>query len=1401
MTGEKYSHYFDINPEYFPVVNERVMNENPDLWKTYYPHETFVNLLWDTWKVLQRMEKKSIWVEGAYGTGKSHAVLTLKKLLDASREDTKEYFKKFRLENDLYNKLEAAKRDGIILTVHRYGSSSIRGDQNLIFAIQESIEEALGEKGIENKGRSAMKGAVLEWLKNPQNKNYFNEIITTDYYDIFNGDNADDVINKLEEYSGDALAETMDKVSIVAGERGIKAFSMDIPGLIEWIKDVIKANNLKAIVFIWDEFTEFFQNNSRGLTGFQNLAEISGTDPFYFVIVTHKSAGLFAETDNDSEKILDRFVKPRCELRLPENIAFQLMGSALEKKDDETIKAEWTDIIDDLYDRTRESREIVKNSMNIKDSEMRGILPLHPYAAELLKQISTAFESNQRSMFDFIKSDKGDKIKGFQWYIENYGPYDENPLLTIDMLWDFFYESGRESLSPEIRMILDTYRQAGNEKLSEDEKRVLKTALLLQAISQNAGDNIELFKTNEKNIKYAFEGSDLENRAVNIADRLVAKNILYKRNTGDGQVQYVALTNARDLKTIEEIKTRIRQEATTSKLIVDGELRDAFSFGGALYLRYKLEFVSDRNFDRTAKRLRGEKYKYENQIIAVVSFAKNEKEYASLESKIKNAVKDESLDFVFIDASSTPLGNAEFEKYVDYSANQQYFRQKDRGTSSQYGKNALDVLKAWRDRISNGSFRVYTSGRPDGYLAPNTNRLTEYLKTIDKERFPLCLEGEYNVTDVMYAKTAFKQGAKCGINETVQGRFNSGNQSTKLENALKGAWKYDGKYWEDRPNLLISKIKNRVEEVINEGFAEEGKISIKEIYDVLSRAPFGFLPCNLSAFVLGFLLKEYTKGAYSRSDLTTNVELKPDKMREMIDEIIKLQTTFNPRYKDKYIVAMTKEEKSFNSATSKAFGIPVEKCISVERTRSLIRNKMREYSFPIWTLKYILDGEKLKTEKNKVSGAIDLYCGIVNNRNYEGGKDSESNIAREIGSLCIDNKDLPEDLQGLLTKEKCTEGMKAYLNEFEGGELLRLAKEIEDGGQYINVLRGKFSAVEANWVWNEETANEKIREVILEYKITAESNKIISKTSDFTSTVKEWCEKCRNIKVSYESCKNLLGERGQFMGLLCSVYRIRSIPEAKKREFYDLLVKYGENFRSFYNGQRKIFKEACKFYLEDFTDEEADKIFSSLPKDLFTLDISSYANLVSNEAEEFRKNSAITKLKEFWLEKTDTASPKEWSEKYLMSIIFMVDPNEMPDAKDAFDTLNRRHPDESSVDRAKAYLEKAEKLGFFSRLSDEKERDLAFRNSVIKDYDVVLTDIDYVKHYLRDHIRSRPYDWYWSSNLDGLVTKMAEAQYLKEGCNVALEKIDDMEPENLKKYLKELIKDNIQVGIAIIKEN
>lgn len=564
---EIYRKYFNIDPDYFPAVNEDVIKKEPDLWKKYYPHETFVKLLKQMVNVLERKQKLNIWVEGAYGTGKSHAVLTLKHLLDADNADVEAYFKTFGLDQDLCNKLLAVKSQGRVVTVHRYGSSEIHSDNDLFLAMQESIENALSDAGITNAGPNALKNGIIKYLSDSENKQSFGVYVEGSYKELFAGDSVDDIVNHLGEYTGQALLTLMNKIFRVANEKNIKAFTLDSEMMVRWIAEVIHANNLKALVFIWDEFTEYFSNNAHRLTGFQRILDFSQTEPFCFIPVTHRSEAGIDDADSDKPKILGRFIKPTCIIELPENMAFQLMGAAMQVVDDPVVSKDWNEILFDLEERTIESRKRIKQSAGIDDKELRGILPIHPYAACLLKHISASFASNQRSMFDFIKNGGNEDLKGFQWYIDNFGPLSDNPFLTVDLLWGFFYDNGKNDLSMNIRQILDRFTNL-SKQLDKEECKVLKAILLFQAMSLSAGDQVEIFLPNEKNLNLSFEGSDLEDgQAVKCAEKLVRDKIIYKKTLKDGSFLYSVLTGEMDANQIDKKKAEFESRTTSLSLI------------------------------------------------------------------------------------------------------------------------------------------------------------------------------------------------------------------------------------------------------------------------------------------------------------------------------------------------------------------------------------------------------------------------------------------------------------------------------------------------------------------------------------------------------------------------------------------------------------------------------------------------------------------------------------------------------------------------------------------------------------------------------------------------------------------------------------------------------------------
>lgn len=1392
----KYKDYFDIDPDYFPAVNPDVIKSNPELWKKFYPHETFIKLIKDIVSVLNRQQKQNIWVEGAYGTGKSHAVLTLKHLLDSTEQETKEYFETFNLDQDLLKKFLYVKSEGKIITVHRYASSSIKGDNDLFIAIQESIEQALRDAGIDNAAHGAMKDAVVKYLSDEYNKQYFNGLVTGPYASLFGGSDADKIIKDLQEYTEDALRELMRKIFKVANERQIRAFTLDDKGLCEWIRETIRQNKLNAIVFIWDEFTEYFQNNMTALTGFQTMLELSETEHFCFIPVTHKSEALFSAQDTMKNKILGRFVRPRCVIELPENMAFQLMGAAMQKNSDPVIYQEWTEeILPDLCDRTVNSRVIVGKQTKLNDEQMRGILPIHPYAASLLKHISTSFDSNQRSMFDFIKNDRGDDTHAFQWFIKNCGPLDDNPLLTIDMLWNFFYDMGKESLALSIRQILDNYPRLSRANLLEDEKRVLKAVLLFQAISFEVRDSVDLFLANEKNLNSAFEGSDLEGKASHIAEKLVRDKILYKKIVGKNDV-YSVLIGEMSEDQIEKHKKKYLTK-TTSSLITDGALDEAIELPAALKLSYKLVYAGITDFEQTTKKCMNEAERDGKHLYGVVTFAKDSSERLALSQKITTKLNENpDTPVIFIDCSKTLLGEEQFAEWVEFKAKADYHSGKDKDQSTQNSNYANDVLKNWRKNIKDGEFVYYSKVRLNGETLATEDALMDELCAYNRKIFTNGLEC-YNVIANMWTLNAARQGAECGLKEEIAGTFRSSNPNTKLEVALNGAWKVQD-YWTSSPSLNISAIKARLEELMRTKLRRDGRISIRTIFETLSEAPYGFMPCNLSAFILGFLLKEYCGGKYTWSDDTTSDELTVDKMKEMIHEILQQEKTPNPRYRDKYIVTMPQEVKAFIDITSKAFGISKSQCTSVEAARERVRAKMRELSFPIWTLDYIIEGESIDTDVEVVKRLVELYGFLANNVKEETDM-SENDIAIEIGKISLKNASAISDLEKLFTAEKCQIGIKAFLDVYKDGELIKLANAVNDGNQYINVLRSKFAVDAANWVWRKGTAEAVIDSVILEYQIIEESNKCVGTSKSYKDALRAWSGKANNMRLSFSAIKNDVDDLDVLLGYIYEICTTDQLQEQHKQAFLDSMKIFGAKFVDFYNNrQNDVFKKVCDFELTGLSDADKDKVYGAMPMGCFTKDKVGYSNLVAQMVEEQKKGLNSMKLRNIWREKTNTSSPYQWSEQFSMPIFAMLAEQEVTVCRKIFATINSNKADAKDISDAITYLENAK---FFDFLSDASQRDKMFVKNIIRDNAVMLSNIAEVKDYLRSHVTDVPYYWFGSPSVQSTLNKMAEAKYNKDGYEIAFQKIDQMSAEDVKKYLKDLIKNNKNVGVEIIKNN
>lgn len=1379
----KYCEYFDFNEKYFPCIDESAINSGA-AWDTTYPHQTFIDLLNRTEKMLSGNTNRSIWIHGAYGTGKSQCAYTLKKLLEVPEAEVRNYWNKFEpLKKNpvLLEKLIGHKAQGIV-TAYRYASGSISTPQQLFFAVQESIKKALDVHEVSYKGENSLKESVISWLEDPIHNQFIDALLQKPkWMSTFSQSSADEIINTLKKSSD--VSSLMDDIFSLAAEEGITALNLSADSLRKWIIDIIDKNNIK-LVLIWDEFSDYFRQNSTSLGEFQKIVSICQEKPFYFVIVTHPLSSLAKEYDSSDKTnpwsvVQQRFDK--VEITLPDNIAFELIGHAFSVKP--AAKANWKQMTGDLNSDVTNARKAVIKAANINDQNvMRDILPIHPIAALVLKNIASAFQSNQRSMFDFIKTPKDMDVNAFQWFIQNTSPLSDRPFLTVDMLWDFFYEKGKDYLSSDIRLILDTFQQQA--QLKDKEKIVLKTVLIMQSIDQRLGGALPILKPTDQNLSYAFEGDtdELENSCKSIAKALVNKGILIENPIANGKKVYSAAVLAGDGAKIEAFKKEIREkQGTTAKLVSEGAaVATALSLPPALKLRYALELDSGKlpvvtmsDFKKVMDVLKSKDVDW--HFYAVLALAKTDEEAQSFRTLIKKIIADPAYkNIAVIDALSTPLGLEAFEQYVDYSAMSMYYSGNNGQQSKENAKKAKDVLERdWKDRIHDGQFIVFTYANQDGEKAAGAGAVHTIMQTIVLKRFKHVQDFTKGLSETQLKLTTPKPVAKYGMGVMEIKGLISG-----CEKSVLGKFWSKKEYWKDEElageHIVI--IKKSVDKMIDDAFKSSGKISIGEIYDYLETT-YGFSVCNLSAFITGFLLKEYSSEPYRSMDAEGHRDsMTPDKLSEMIGNYIGK----NP--KATYIVNLTPEEKAFYELTENAWNITANTCSSPQQAGTLVLAKMRDLSYPVWCL------EDMDTAG--VFDLVKLYIKLVQSKG-----DKAHDVANEIGKIAIQRPSSAQNLKALLTLDNCKKGMHIFLERFENGKLLNVAKEINAEDSVLSDIKKLFD-VQYSALWIGSTGEDEIRKLITEYEVVKSTNIFLNVTvRSKEAAFKTWRETLKFIGFSCESIKAKKPALDKFFYNLLRIANYEDMLPDNMKSFLDEMTNHNAEIRDVLGNTLAVFIDIYAPYLEGFTDTECEEIKNSITSEMFTISSTASNAIVKKAAEDYRKNQVKSQLYKLWSDKSGgSKNPRVWSEKYRTPILCCVNASLYAEAKKAFATLNSSTQSEADIKEALAFIKEAD---FFDEIASADYRDKCFAKRIIGDYTSLISDIDAVRDTLESTGISA-YEWNDNPTIMSKVSSMAAAEYNAGGSDKVVDIIEGMNDAELKKWLTDIVRKDMGLGVKII---
>ena len=1390
----KYLDYFVIDEGYYPEINESSIKDPKNKWQSTFPHKDIVGLLRLTERTLSRLKKKSIWLEGSYGTGKSRIIWMMQNLLSCSEEDFNAYFERYdnlRNENDLRESLSTA-RKGKIVTATRYTTGDITSTQKLIFAVFESLTAALKKGGYKFDGAKTLRGKIAGWLESDAaNLEMFRAKIQKPEYRMsatLANRSAEEIIARLKNPQAE-VSQLVEEILKLGEREGIRAFGIDMEGLTDWIGEVIEENDLKAIILFWDEFSRFFANNRNNLDGLQSLAHLSNTVPFYLFIATHQSESLAGEGDQGFRSVTDRF--NHIEITMPDNIALELIGHALQVKP--VAKDEWDRISNALKERTDKPRKVVMDFAKISDEKiLTDILPIHPMTAILLKNLAAYFASNQRSIFNFIKN-SDPNIEAFQDFIAKKSP-ENGDLLTIDCLWNFFYESGtdehggavgRMNLKPSIRAILDSYALT-KDSLNLDEQVVLKTVLLFQAIDQESRGDVVIFRPTAENLELAFTGVDrMENgRVVSVANDLVRKSILFKK---PGKVEtFATMSLSGDFAEIEWQKKSLRETVRTAELVEKAKLIEIINLTPAQKARYNLIAVTADNFTATINRITNELETY--KINVIICFARNEEE----QSKIYNLVNEKIPDrryhgLVFIDASSNVISRDVFDRWIENAANEKYWRGKDNALADKMDSNAADCLKEWRNSFETGSFVYYPAMKDEtvrrkGVSCQNADQLIDELRDNVRRLYPYSFD-DANITDTLFQSTNLKKLAEMGIKQGYY--FMLDAKSVKV--VLGDVWQTSGKYWEAYPELSISRLKVELDAFIGSEIEKHVRVSFDSIFEFLIER--GFMPLNVYGALTGFLLKEYGGEPYRFSaglDGNLGGAMTPQKLAEYVGESISQVLTPKKNYRSKYLEIMSPNQRQFMRFASEVFGVTAD--VSVEQSAQKLRLKLIDLGYPFWC--YV---EAAEERYKKILGCL---ADISNSKQ----NDSIAALAERAGQFLSDNQSAFRDLKNYLTAQRGRDIFIDFLNDFEGGIIFELAEEIGIENP-VEECRRRITSGDSIWLHDKATAVEDLKKLLVDYNIIIESQKFGIDGKSLNACVQNWQERCRfNLKIPADILGEYYPTLKNFLALLKKLVERGEIAQSNREDFLRELVDNAATVRKTFSEALKILRDKYSYQLDGLNDEEIKELYDTLPKTSFTDSQGHYHKNVDDSARKVKSKQLKSRLLNLWREVAGNKNPREWSKEHRTPMIVMVPDAEQATAQKVFDIVMSASPEEQDVRFAIDYLKKCPP--YFAGLNDRQRIEKAFSEKIVGDRRCILDDNNEVRNELERKFVGDAYQWYSNSQANKIVNELAKNKYYSGGAydkvNARINRMTDREAKDL---LLKLVDKNYEVGLKLLRES
>ena len=959
-----------------------LQTEENNEWRNFIPNEQFNDILQ---KVIGSVsnkvvdEHRSFWLEGTYGTGKSHAAAVIKHLLCDPFEEIKDYIAE-EYGADKYTiireSLYALRENIRLFPVTMNSTCSIANKEDVSLQIQLHVIKSLTDAGIEIAVKTDFDNYIDHINKNPV---LWDSIIEGDLELQSYAPDRKKLIKELKDSDGSSAILTLTKNALRKSKIHIM---LDQENLCKWFFEVqnelAKSTEYKGIFLIWDEFTDVMdlEIGPIALGSLQELTEatMQSTSNSYIFQIAHPSA---LDKLNAEKRTRTTGRYHYMHYNMEPVSAFKIMSRKFMHEQDSSNPAYalYHEVTDKYFAQMRDVYEKYASTSNNPMetlADLKALFPLHPATANMATYYAREVGSSSRSVFEFL----GDN-KAIRQFLDNEEYFSQGQMITADYLWDFVLDEFNKKTVKYgvVTERFNSYRLHVAKK-GEIYLAVFKSILLLNAFNNLAAN--ETVTPSEENIRNMYVGTPIDKDMDTILDWINSEGIVQRSPQGIYEIRFSAL----DTKEIEEIKKQLLANdfKYTSQIIkfadiardtVENKLKQinrpvAFDF-----------YSEDINEYTLLNRIQnGRKDAASYVVFLAFMMARSNNELAILKDIAQKASSEDRFKNVAFVVFDNVLDSMEYERFIEYQANATC--SKKHGFAEQtksHTDNAKAIVSDWIKDVLVGNCTVFIQGTSDpvsARLLPkiiNTSISPKVFFNGPESVEIVRVRTSYTSWGLQFAKKIADMFLSFNTKDEIIQRCNAQEKIIPLllQDSVDDNLKIKSDVAQNHPlNLVYKFVKSKIEHS-----DKQNTFNLSDKFKELTLAPYGMYKSFASYGLLAYALRPYVDKVFDTNGKPINAQ----RMLEIIDLTFKIWDGDVKHYNKVELKFETKEEGSIAKGLISMFQLGKLKdykdVSSLTDARWALRNGFcPQVGFPLWAIKYC-DKLQALSCKDKISKLTD----------------------------------------------------------------------------------------------------------------------------------------------------------------------------------------------------------------------------------------------------------------------------------------------------------------------------------------------------------------------------------------------------------------------------------------------